>query len=491
MGKRTNPDDKREPDLFSYAAKQPAESGPMQRDTQTSAAIQSEPAVKKPAEPAVLTVGELTRTIKGQLAGLGKLAVEGEVTQVRIPASGHVYFSLKDEKAVLSCAIWRSKVSHALPFELKEGTRVVVYGSLDVYAPRGGYSLIVDRVEQRGIGALLAQLEALKADLREKGWFDRARPLPNLPQRIGVVTSRDTAAFQDFLRTRTLRWAGYPVRLAHAAVQGQDAADEVAAAIERLDQSGVDVIVVCRGGGSLEDLWCFNELPVARAIHACSVPVVSGVGHEVDVTLADFVADHRAHTPTDAAVLVIPERAAYEEELDRQFGYLVDAMEVSLQDRVERLERAGRSRVLRDANWMLADRAEALGRVGVALKRAVRSVHDRLGSLLASTGHRLASQSPALRLERQRSRLDQGIARLDRAWQRSLEMRENRLRVVERSLGAVSPLAVLERGYSVTLKGGKPVRDAANLNSGEQLVTRLHRGEVASTVTDTNSEESV
>lgn len=471
MSQRARSSGSSEPDLFSFA--------------EAGAAKESEP---KATGPTVVTVGQLTQTIKKRLGDLGKLAVEGEVTQVRVPASGHVYFSLKDDGAVLSCAIWRSRVSRALPFELKEGMRVVVHGALDVYAPRGGYSLIVERVEQRGIGALLAQLEALKQELRDQGWFDRARPIPTLPRRVGVVTSRDGAAFQDFLRTRSLRWAGYPVRLAHAAVQGQGAAEDIAAAIARLDQSGVDVLVVCRGGGSLEDLWAFNERPVAEAIHACSVPVVSGVGHEVDVTLADFVADARAHTPTDAAVLVIPEREAYEQELERQFSYLVDAIDRTLEERGERLERAARSRVLRDANWMLADRVDALRRTGTSLSRSVRSLHERLDGQLGRLGHRLSNQSPALRLERQRSRLESVAAELDKHWQRTFDERDNRLSIAERSLAAVSPLAVLERGYSVTLKDGKPVRSATDLNAGDELETRLHEGQVRSRVEDTETD---
>lgn len=480
MTNRSNPSPQGEPDLFSFAEKRPA---PKKKPD-------SKPEPAKAAEPAILTVAQLTKNIKGQLSGLGKLAVEGEVTQIRVPASGHIYFSLKGEGAVISCAIWRSRTARALNFEMKEGMSLVVHGALDVYAPRGGYSLIVERVEQRGIGALLAQLEELKTELREKGWFDRSRPLPTLPQCVGVVTSRDSAAFQDFLRTRSLRWAGYPVRIAHAAVQGAGAAVQIASAIERLDKSGVDLIVVCRGGGSLEDLWCFNERPVAEAIHACSVPVVSGVGHEVDVSLADFVADHRAHTPTDAAVMVIPEKALLEEELERIFGYLGGAIDRCVTERSVRLQRAGNSRVLRDANWMLEDRAQGLSRSGVQLNRAMRSARERCEGELARSAHRLFAQSPALRVERQSVRLETASVSLARRAQRTIEAREQRLLVAERSLEAVSPLAVLERGYSVTLKDGKPVRDAAQLAAGDELVTRLHKGEVTVRVEETSTDES-
>ncbi|MCB9915389.1 MAG: exodeoxyribonuclease VII large subunit [Planctomycetes bacterium] len=325
--------------------------------------------------PRVLTVTELNDAVKDLLGGLGRVAVEGEVAGLRRPASGHVYFNLKDRRkgieSVLGCAIWRSQVSRATKEPLREGQHVVAHGRLDVYAPRGTYSLIVERVEPRGLGALLEELERTKRELREQGWFDRARPLPRLPRVVGVVTSRDGAAFQDFLRTRSLRWPGYPVRLVHTPVQGPGAAAEIAGALADLDRSGVDVIVVTRGGGSLEDLWCFNERVVAEAVWAASVPVVSGVGHETDVTLCDLVADHRAHTPTDAAQTVIPLERELEQEMERRFNYLLAGVDEAVARRAERLERAARSRTLRGADWILGDRARALA--GSAAARARRA----------------------------------------------------------------------------------------------------------------------
>jgi len=279
-----------------------------------------------PDGPHLYTVRELTLDIKSRVEGLGRIGVEGEVSRITRAASGHLYFTLKDADAVLSCSIWRSRIARALPFELEEGMHVVAHGTLDVYAPRGTYSLQIDRLEPRGLGALLVRLEALKVELKERGWFGRERPVPAWPRPIGIVTSRDSAAFQDFLRTRSLRWPGYPVRLAHTRVQGPGAAEEIADAIARLDATGVDVIVLARGGGSLEDLWSFNELAVAEAIWNASVPVVTGVGHETDVTLADHVADLRAHTPTDAAQQVIPDRTELEDQLERLGGYLAQGV---------------------------------------------------------------------------------------------------------------------------------------------------------------------
>lgn len=477
-------------DLFSFARAE----GALRDDDDESAqdTLRPQRKAEKAETPApereILTVGELTRRIKGRLAELGRLSIEGEVSGIRRPGSGHVYFNLKDKDAVVSCAIWRSRVRQALGFDLEEGAKVVVHGALDVYAPRGNYSLIVERVERRGIGALLQQLEELKRELGALGWFERRRALPRMPRLIGVVTSRDGAAFQDFLRTRTLRWAGYPVRLAHTPVQGPGSAQEIAAAIRRLDASGVDVLVVCRGGGSLEDLWAFNERPVAEAIHEARVPVVSGVGHEVDVTLADFVADHRAHTPTDAATAVIPERAALEAELDRLSAYLAEAVDRRLTQAEERLERAANARVLRAPSWILDDRVRDLRLAGEALDRALVAVLERRGRSLSELGARLAAQGPGVRLERATSRLSTLGAELDRRVERHLERSEKRLELAGRALEAISPLAVLERGYSVTLHDGKLVRDAADVPVDGELVTQLGRGSVTSRVESTKPE---
>ena len=412
--------------------------------------------------PHVYTVGELTREIKSALEELGRVSVEGEVTRVVRAASGHLYFDLKDIDAKISCTVWRSQVASAVRFDLAEGAKVVAHGRLDVYGPRGTYSLNVQRLEEAGLGALLLRLEKLKEELKALGWFDRKRPLPPMPRTIGLVTSRDGAALQDFLRTRSLRWPLYPVRLEHTSVQGAGAAEEIASAIRRVDASGVDVIVVCRGGGSLEDLWAFNERAVAEAIHAASVPVVTGVGHETDVTLADFVADHRAHTPTDAAQTVIPDRAALEEVLERAFNNLLQSIDFVLERRADRLTRAAGSPALRGPAWIL----------------------DRAGSRLSAVAARLARQSPAVRIERRASRLAALAPRLARGIRAPLEAVERRLELARTSLAATSPFAVLERGYSITRKEGgtAALKSPADLKEGERIRTVLAAGWIVSAV---------
>jgi exodeoxyribonuclease VII large subunit len=395
-----------------------------------------------------------------------------------------VYFDLKDLDAKISCTIWKSQVARALRFELAEGMSVIAHGSLDVYAPRGTYSLLVQRLEQEGIGALLVQFEKLKAELAARGWFERKRAIPPMPRAVGVVTSRDGAALQDFLRTRSLRWPLYPVVLAHASVQGKGAAAEIAKAIARLNAQAVDVIALVRGGGSIEDLWSFNELALLEAMWNSRVPIVTGVGHEIDVTLADLVADHRAHTPTDAAQTVIPHRSALVERLQRAGNHLLGAMDEIVAKREECLADAASSRALRDPNWLLGSREDELehlcARMTGSTERALQSRAARL-----SSAHRtLESASPRRRVERVERRMIEARARLAPALERALERRELRFEVAGGKLDALSPLKILARGYSITTreKDGLAVRDASSLHPGERIVSRIERGRVISTV---------
>ena len=431
-----------------------------------------------------LSVSQLTREIKSTLGAYGRLRVEGELSGLRRASSGHVYFDLKDEGARVSCVIWRSQVRRALRFEPEEGLQLVATGKLDVYAPRGSYSLVVEALEPRGVGALLAQLEARKRELAAKGWFERRRELPRFPRVVGVVTSRDGAALRDVLRTRSLRWPAYPLRLCHAAVQGPGSADEIARAIRDLDASGVDVIVVCRGGGSLEDLWSFNEAPVLEAIWNTSVPVVSGVGHESDTTLSDLVADHRAHTPTDAAQTVLPDRAALVARLTQLGEDLHAAFRADWQSRWERLEELATRPVLRDADWILDERARALDAWRARLSSAVRQRTGEASGSLQALAVRLERQSPRARVERWMARLIRSRERLVAAGSAVLARGEDRLRRGSDMLDAISPLRVLARGYSLTLRGPErtSVRSTQDVRVGDALATRLADGHVLSRV---------
>jgi exodeoxyribonuclease VII large subunit len=439
-------------------------------------------------EPQVVSVTQLTLRIDAALKGFGRVSVEGEVSRPKNAASGHVFFTLKDEGATLDCKVWRAQVPRALRTPLAEGMRVVAHGALDVYPPYGKHSLVVDLVEERGIGALLAELERLKARLAAEGLFGRKRPLPRLPRRIGVVTSRDADAWRDFLRTRTLRWPLYPVVLSHSRVQGKAAAQELAAAVRRLDAHGVDVIVVCRGGGALEDLWCFNEEVVARALFEASVPVVTGVGHETDTTLVDLVADHRAHTPTDAAQTVIPARAELLAALERQEGYLDEVIARQLDRRAERLERLGRARVLARPAELFAMVQRRVDDAARRLGSAAALAASTRARLLDRAATRLAREAPHTRLERAARRLDEAGRRLAHGVERTLVARARRLEPLARALEAISPLAVLERGYSLTRRAdGRLVRDAHELAVGDLIETVFHRGAAHARVEDVDA----
>jgi len=432
------------------------------------------------------SVSYLTQRIRGALEGLGRVAVEGEVSGGRPVASGHIYFDLKDIDAQVACVIWRSAAATALRQPLREGDKVVVHGKLEVYGQRGRYQIIVQRVEPAGLGSLLAQLERLKVDLKARGWLDRRRPVPQMPRRVGVVTSRDGAAFQDFLRTRTLRWPLYPVVLAHTSVQGAGAAASVAAAIRRVAASGVDIVVVTRGGGSVEDLWAFNELAVAEAIWECPVPVVSGVGHETDTTLCDLVADRRAHTPTDAATQVIPDRHALVDGLERLEGHLAEALTAQLDARRERIERAANSSVLRSARGLLDARRERLGQLERVLSASVRGLGARAATGLADLRRRLERRSPAAELARRSSRVDVARAHLRAGVAKALEGGRRDIEAIADRLAALSPLGVLARGYSITYVEGRsePVTGVEGISVGAKLRTRVVDGEIASGVSE-------
>ncbi len=442
------------------------------------------------SQPQLYSVSQLTQEISGRLEGLGRLRVEGEVSGLKRAASGHVYFDLKQGGAIVSSVIWRSQTARAIGFDMGEGAQVIATGKLDVYGPHGRYKLIVDRVEPLGMGQLLAQLEKLKAELREKGYFERQRSWPTLPRTIGIVTSRDGAALRDFLRTRSMRWPGYPVRLVHTPVQGPGAAAKIAQAIDRIAASGVDLIVLTRGGGSLEDLWCFNERVVAEAIWRSPVPIVSAVGHESDTSLSDLVCDHRAHTPTDAAQEVIPDRRRLIEQMLRLQGYLMAAIDSCLEKRRTRLQQLGR--VLRDPRELLQERRARLELIGMRMQLGARAELERGRVQIERLQQRLLRHDPRARIERWAQRLERSGRALSAQGQRLIEAPERRLALAARSLEAISPLRVLARGYTITTaaKDGAVLLDAEEVAPGDELLTSLRSGRVRSRVMEVEPGES-
>jgi exodeoxyribonuclease VII large subunit len=414
---------------------------------------------------------------------IGVVWIEGEISSIRAPTSGHVYFVLKDAKAQLGAVLWRS-AAQRLRGKLVEGQRYLCRGKLGVYPDQGKVQLYVDVLEPAGLGAAAARLEELKRRLAAEGLFDpaRKRPLPRFPRRIGVVTSPTGAAVRDIVRAVWRRFPT-PILVSPCKVQGDGAAADIAWAVRRLGRvPGIEVIIVGRGGGSAEDLSAFNEEPVVRAIVHCPVPVVSAVGHEIDVTLADLAADARASTPTAAGEICVPERHKLAEELSglerrlaREARHMVARLRAGLERAAAKLVHPGRRLAQkRQGIDELAGRAEA----ALAAARAVRA------RALADLERRLLHKDPRVRVRGDRARLVGLEARAAAALRRALVTRGAALGAASARLDALSPLKVLDRGYAlVRTPDGALVTSAGQAAAGDPLEVRLADGALDVVVT--------
>lgn len=393
-------------------------------------------------EHEILSVSALSLRLKALVeSGFPHICVEGEISNLSRAASGHVYLTLKDETAQIRAVLWRSTAAR-IRFELHDGLHVVVAGPIEVYAARGSYQIVIERLAPQGIGPLELAFRQRYEKLAAEGLFrpERKRPLPPFPRRIALVTSPAGAAVRDMLQVITRRWPACDILIVPVAVQGQTAAAEIAAALRSVSRlPGIDVVITGRGGGSLEDLWAFNEEVVARAIFECTVPVVSAVGHEVDVTIADLTADKRALTPSEAGEIVVPDCAEIVSGLEHLGSRLRIAMQNSLRRRGLLVDAFAGSR---------------------ALARPLELVHDRERTI------------------------DELSDRLRRAIRRQVERARHRLEAIGGTIDALSPLKVLSRGYSLSRNEatGKIVRQASDVRIGERLETRLARGRLTSVV---------
>lgn len=453
----------------------------------------------------VLTVTELTATVKRLLERkIGQIWVTGEITNLRAQSSGHVYFSLKDANAQLSCVLFRMEARTVDRSLLRDGQKVVLHGELTVYEARGQYQLRVTTVELQGLGALQIAFEKLKQKLLAEGLFDsgRKRPLPRYPARIGVVTSPTGAALRDVIHVAARRNPSLELVLAPCRVQGQGAADEIAAAIRLLNEWNqaasddpkrrLDLILVTRGGGSLEDLWAFNEEIVARAIFESKLAVVSAVGHEIDFTISDFVADARAATPSAAAEIIT--EGVYS---SRQFvGGLPDHLRSLVENRLEshretiqrllqRLERVHPRRRLHEQEQRLDDVQALLG-------RNVKSVYRVRHTAWQVAGQRLIRLKPSQALARRRASLEQLGTRLIEQSRDRWKVFDVRLANAQARLRLLSPVNVLDRGYSITTDAisGQVIRAARDVKAGQQLKTRLKSGQIRSVVEESGENSS-
>ena len=410
----------------------------------------------------IYSVAELNRAARYTLEnGIGEVWVEGEISRLTRQSSGHWYFTLKDEAAAVSCAMFKQN-NAAVVFEPKDGLKVRVFGQASLYEPRGSYQLIIRKMEEAGKGSLQEQFEKLKAKLAAEGLFDadRKKPLPLLPQKIGVVTSPTGAAIRDIINVLTRRFPNLGILLAPVTVQGEGAAEKIAAAIEYLNtRDDIDLMIVGRGGGSIEDLWAFNEEVLARAIAASRIPVISAVGHEIDFTISDFVADVRAPTPSAAAELAVPVKAEMETQIARLAARLGGSLQNQvhiLRERIPGFRQTMNHALMNDLRQRQQKVDETSRTLATCLKNAVTVQKQRLPGLQQTMIHRLESAVTEKR---------QSVRRL------------------EVQLRALSPLAVLDRGYSLTQTAdGEVVRDVDRLKKGDMLKTRFAKGTVISEV---------
>ena len=435
-----------------------------------------------------ITVSELNRQVRTLLErGVGRLWVEGEISNVARPASGHLYFRLKDESAQISAAFFRNR-QRGPTLGFKNGDHVLAYGQVSLYEARGDYQLIVEQLEAAGEGVLQRRYEALKKKLAAEGLFDeeRKQAIPALPRRIGVVTSPSGAAIRDVLSVLGRRFPAIPVVIYPAAVQGDAAPAELIGALQAaVRRDECDVLILTRGGGSLEDLWAFNDEQLARAIAECPLPVVSAVGHEVDFTIADFVADVRAPTPSGAAELVVPDRGDWLRAIDTIATRIARQGRRTLENKAQSLDWLNRRLVTASPAARVArqqDRLrEELGRLAAAMRHHLHSRSGRLHTL----NRELLQVSPAVRVQRAINRTGELRQRLAAAGRRRVADADRRLRVAARALDAVSPLATLDRGYAIVtdVATGKALTRASAVKKGDDIRARLAHGELQAKIT--------
>lgn len=442
----------------------------------------------------ILTVSELTGFIRNSIeSAFPDLWLEGEISNLRMPGSGHVYCTLKDESSQIRAVLFRSSALR-VRFALQEGMQVIVRGRLTVYEPRGEYQIVIDTLEPKGIGALQLAFEQLKERLAAEGLFDESRkkPLPMFPRTVGVVTSPTGAAIRDILTVLQRRWPILHVIVAPVSVQGEGAGRQIADALALLNEQGVaDVIIVGRGGGSLEDLWSFNEEVVVRAIAASRIPVVSAVGHEIDVTLADFAADHRAPTPSAAAESVVPVLADIVERI-RDFTERVG--QATLRHCVlehQRLESSRRG--LTHVRFRIQEESQRTDDMTDRMRNLVRLRVAAARGLVQERQRELASLNPILLVKNGLAMVPQFVKRLERQMTVALATRWRQVEARVAQLNNLSPLAILGRGYSILSKAqdGTIVRRAQDVRVGEEVVARLSEGRLCCSVKRVLSDSSV
>jgi exodeoxyribonuclease VII large subunit len=446
----------------------------------------------------ILSVTELTRHVRDILESrLGEVWVEGEISNYRKQSSGHHYFTLKDDRAQLACVMFARAYSARSGLILKDGMQVQTFGRLTVYEARGQYQLVVELVQTKGQGLLQAKFEALKRKLQAEGLFDpeHKKALPSFPRRVALVTSRSGAALQDMLNILQRRSPWLRILICPVRVQGEGAAGEVAEMIRYLDRHRVslalDVIIVARGGGSLEDIWEFNEEVLARTIYGCDLPIISAVGHEIDFTISDFAADLRAPTPSAAAELVAPSQEALQNSLSAKQAALVRLAKQAVEVGVLRLNRLKEARRLRDPKTLIQDRQQKTDQIETRLFQLLRWTVEHHRAHTNRLASLLQAYRPAQVVARRRTEVAGVQTRLENVVGYQLERVKQKLLSLQRSIALLGPEQTLQRGYSITRKPtGEILQRSEDVRPGDEILTRLAEGEVRSRVeTSVNERE--
>jgi exodeoxyribonuclease VII large subunit len=445
-------------------------------------------------EARIYQPAELNQEVRLHLeAGFPRLWLAGEISNLARPGSGHLYFSLKDARAQIRCALFRGQLGN-VEGRPENGDQVLVRGRLSLYEPRGDYQLIADAILPAGSGALQQAFEALKKKLEAEGLFDasRKRPLPGYPKTIAVVTSPTGAAIRDILATLRRRWPAATIELHPAQVQGAEAVPALLRALDRAAGSAAEVLILARGGGSIEDLWAFNDEALARRIASLPIPVVSGVGHETDFTIADFVADLRAATPTAAAEAVTPDGPALRRRIEDLQSRLLRAQGRQMEHAWQRLDQSLRRLGAQHPERRLNDGKARLAGLQRRLRRAIEQRLAALNERCRGLAQRTTAINPTRRVAESGLRLQRARQRLERAASRDLDRHEQGLAAAARALHAVSPLAILGRGFAlVEDEHGRLLSRPEDFPSGREIHTRVRDFRVRSTVIEVESSQAV
>lgn len=435
----------------------------------------------------VVTVTELTSAIKSLLEPAFRgISVKGEISNFKLQTSGHLYFSLKDAGAQISAVMFRGNAA-SLPRLPKEGDQVVAIGELSIYAPRGGYQIVIRELQFLGVGELLLKLHQLKETLAARGWFDPKykKPLPKLPKRIGVVTSPTGAVIADILNVLTRRFKGFQVILNPVKVQGDGAAQEIAQAIYDFNKYELaDVLIVGRGGGSIEDLWAFNEEVVAKAIFESKIPIISAVGHETDFTIADWVADIRAPTPSAAAEIAISEKANLLKFLSQVEALTTQRIGQQIAAHRQKLQMAKRHPLISSPQTILSQPMQQLDGMREDLEGAIRVQLEQKKSLLSSFAKQLVLMEPSQQIGQWRTRLKPFGERLEKGFREQIRQKKERLARMEEHLRSIHPKNLMKKGYSILFSenDGSVILSAKDITPKQTIRALLHDGKISATV---------